>query len=151
MKQRHIISLLQTGFTTIHCSFPARLHSNCGTEKTYAYKASGWIEPGDHVVVEREGILSIAVVKVVDKVAQIDPDADFAYKWIVQKVDQTEYLKIQAEERAFNDALQAIEQERLRETILERFTASLPAGSKARGMFDTALKGITGIQSEAAK
>ena len=76
-----MVSLLQENITTIG----VRLN---GSYKSYTYKTRiSDIEEGDFVVVLGAKELTIGEVIKVDDVPNIDPNADFKYKWVVQKVD----------------------------------------------------------------
>jgi hypothetical protein len=137
MKQRHLLALIQNGYTTVQVRFD-------NTPKTYTYKARGHIEVGDCVIVDtpRNG-LTLAHVVGVDKLPRIDIDADFTYKWIVQRVDRTEYDRTMEQEKAFMDTLQEIERVRQRDLLMQSFRDHLPEGSAARQLFDSAVSTIT--------
>lgn len=137
MKQRHLLALLQSGYTTIQVKFD-------NTPKTYTYKARCHIEIGDRVIVDtpRNGLTLVEVVGI-DKAPRIDIDADFTYKWIVQKVDRTDYDRIVEQEKAFMDTLQEIERVRQRDMLMQSFKDHLPEGSQARVMFDDAVNQLT--------
>jgi hypothetical protein len=105
----------------------------------YTYKARGAIAVGDSVVVEAHGALCIATVVGVDAAPRLDLDSDLDYKWIVQRVDRTEYDKAQYEEQEFADTLQHVEAIRQREELMNSMAAHLPPGTVARAMFDAAI------------
>jgi hypothetical protein len=69
-------------------------------ERTYTYKVPTTLdlEKGDVVVVQVgvDGLVIGRVAEVHD-VAMIDPEAEFDYRWIVQRVD-TDFIKSMAEE-----------------------------------------------------
>ncbi len=64
-----------------------------GTPRIYTYKVlatAGFVE-GDKAVVDVSGQLKIVDVVRVDRTPQIDPKADFEYKWVVCRVDLAAY------------------------------------------------------------
>lgn len=180
MKQKHLLSLLQTGFTTIHVVFdnehipatPAPTAHNSGQVRQpwaeppvtpsarwtpevrkYTYKAdlADNLQQGDAVVVESpKAGLVIARVVAVDPTPRIDVDADFDYKWIVQKVDRTAYDKRNMGEREFQDTLQEVERVKQREILVRSMAENLPAGTEARRMFDEAIAMVSGKPAIAA-
>lgn len=106
MKHRHLIALLQEGYTTIQVVFNDDVR---GRSKPYTYKAplSAGVEVGDRVVVDSpsNGLVVVEVVGT-DKAPRIDLDADFTYKWIVQKVELKAYEEQLEREAKAMDALQ---------------------------------------------
>lgn len=78
-----------------------------------------------------------------DAEPQIDIDADFDYKWIVQKLDTTEYDQRVANEKVFADSMLAIERTRQRELMVQGFKDTLPEGSEARALFDRTVGALT--------
>lgn len=138
MKQRHLLSLLQEGYTTIQVEFE-------GSQKTYTYKAMGEIKEDDQVIVDSP-FTGYTVVKVVgvDAFPRIDLDKEWTYKWIVQKIDDTEYKEIQVREKDFNDAILAVERVRQREILINTMYEDLADDSPARKLLETALKHAKG-------
>lgn len=168
MKNKHMLSLLQSGYTTVHVAFdqmakpvakappmptaggrpwqdgPGHFAEPDWPKRaplsTYAYKTRDLnTKPGDKVVVERGGVLSIAEVVSVDPVPRIDVDAEFDYKWIVQRINLAAYHAEQEAEVQFADMLQNVERERQREELVASMTAHLQPGTQARALFDNAI------------
>lgn len=139
MKHRHLIALLQEGYTTIEVIF------NEGDTRTYTYKArlDAGVEVGSHVIVDSpsKGLVVVEVVAV-HKVAKIDLDAPWTYKWIVQKVDRTQYDEQLAKEEQFGEAMLEIERVRQRDLLLDKFLGYMAEGTEARALFTEAVKGI---------
>jgi hypothetical protein len=135
MKQHHLLSLLQTGFITIKVQFPS-------TTQHYSYKARSEenIVVGDAVVVDspRNGLV-VASVVAVDERAKINTDAEYAYKWIVQKVNKEAYEALLKQEQEFLEVMQEVERENQRAIALEKFKQHLPEGTLARVKFDEAI------------
>lgn len=151
INHNHILSLMQTGFTTINVTFDNNLTdadwsnraSNRNRQvKGYTYKAlvEDNIQPGDTVIVEspQEGLVLVTVMSV-DATPKIDLSAAFPYKWIVQKVNRARYDELLRQEDEFKEALVEVEREKQRETVLRDFQERLPEGSKARQMFDATI------------
>jgi hypothetical protein len=167
MKQKHVLSLLQTGYTTVNVYFadhkeqrpaaprgaapapwasePAQAwqQPQAPAPRTYTYKTKDMdLKPGDRVIVESPQSntgLTIAVVHSIDPAPRIDVDADFDYKWIVQRVDMAPYNAILEAEAKFNDTLQEVERTHQREILLGKMTEHLPPNSQARTLFDAAV------------
>lgn len=113
------------------------------TPQGYTYKAkkSLKLQPGDAVVVpSARGLgIKIGLVHSVQEVPDIDLDAPFEYKWIVDKVDTTEYDKTLTEERQFMQLAQEAERQHQREILKGKFMEHLPADSLGRRMFEEAV------------
>jgi len=158
VNHNHILSLLQTGFTTIQVTFsneevvgtkqPDQAFPNRTRRRqvqTYTYKAleTDNIQPGDCVIVDspHEG-LQIVTVTHVDTKPNIDLSAPFPYKWVVQKVDRSRYDDLLKQEQSFKDALVEVERVKQREEVLASFKEHLPANSEARKLFDTTIESV---------
>lgn len=94
MKQTHILSLLQSGFTTASVSYNLNYKDDAGLnfreDKLYTFKHNLNLQPGDLVVVpgaEAIGGFVLCVVVEAHEEPEIDLDANFEYKWIVSKVE----------------------------------------------------------------
>ena len=162
MKQKHMFSLLDQTFTTVHVAFPsynpddiqavapAQHHQPKapqppmpkrawgGSQGTYVYKVpfSWGVNEGDELLVETGIGLVITNVVKVDGMPDIDVDANFDYKWAVQKVDRTKHNELVDSEKRFADSLLEIERVKQRESLLTSFRESLPEGSAARNLFE---------------
>ncbi len=159
MKHKHLYSLLDTTFTTIHVVFsnavpaantgravrpnearsPLRYVEDDAPADSYVYKSplDANVSVGDHVVVftPREG-LRIAKVVQVDAAPVIDVDAPFDYRWIVQRIDKEAYQERVDREERFSATMLEVERTKQREALVNSFQASLPEGSAARALFD---------------
>lgn len=91
----------------------------------------------------------LVVVEVVgtDKAPRIDLDADFTYKWIVQKVELKAYEEQLEREAKAMDALQEVERQRQRDILLQEFQLRLPEGTDARKLFDQTVQQLKGDES----
>ena len=158
VNHNHILSLLQTGFTTIQVSFdneevidskkPDQAFPNRTRRRqvtTYTYKAllSDNIKVDDCVVVDspHEGLQIVRVAQV-DAKPNIDLSAPFPYKWIVQKVDRARYDDLLKQEQEFKDSLLEVERVKQREQVLADFKAHLPENSEARKLFDSTIESV---------
>ena len=127
MKADKLVALLQAtqGVRTVKVKF-----SNGGS--AYTYKTLETHRTGDFVVVEAREAYSVAKVIEMDEVPDINPDADFDLKWVVQYVDTTRLDAIREEEAALarqitmNEAKRRI-QEVLRDTGLDVNSFQMPA------------------------
>lgn len=138
MNHMHMLSLIQSGFTTIAVTYP-------GERRTYTYKAkvSDGVRVGDTVVVDspNSGLTLVEVVEVHTS-PRIDLTATFKYKWIVQKVDRSGYDALLEQEAKFTEAMVEIERVKQRQEMRNAINLSLPEGTEARTLFDQAIKVI---------
>lgn len=153
MKQRHLISLLQNDYVTVKVVFqrPDYAPITGSTNKRYTYKARLPIAKDDIAVVEVSSRLAIVKVVEVNDVPQIDVDADYDYKWLVQRIDRTAYDNTVAVEKKFTEAMMAAEKAHQRLLLAQKFTDHLPIGSEARTLFDAAVAEVQqlGVKNEA--
>jgi hypothetical protein len=95
-----LVALLQArrGMTTASVSFGDR---NAGGLYTYKVPPHLTLEKDDTVVVQVNAHDTFKVGKVtkIDAVADIDPAADFTYRWVIQKVDTDFAEKMHEEEQ----------------------------------------------------
>jgi hypothetical protein len=149
----HLLSLLQTGFTTIKVRFPADLapasthpaHSRTTGQpldqgQLYTYKHMGAVYVGDTVVVDspHSGLCCVRVVEV-DDTPRIDLSAKFVYKWTVQRVDKTEYLAMLDREEKFTGQVAELQRAQQRQALLMQHASAFPVGTPAREEFDRAV------------
>lgn len=158
INHNHILSLLQTGFTTIGVVFDlefdarqdpvlrARNRNNQTQEYTYKALETDQLKVGDFVVVDspHEGLCITRVTRV-DAKPKIDLNAPFSYKWIVQKIERERYDSLLAQEEAFKDALVEVERAKQREAVVKDFQERLPEGSEARKLFETAIESVKSL------
>lgn len=150
MKHKHLVALMQDNYTTIQVAFRRDDYSR---SKGYTYKCplDAGIAVGDKVVVDSpaNGLVVVEVLSI-DKAPRIDLDADFTYKWIIQKVDMAAYEEREAKEEQAMDLLLEVERVRQREILLNEFQLRLPPGGAAESMFREAMTklGATYEQSD---
>ena len=127
MKTDKLVALLQAtkGVRTVKVKF-----SNGGA--AYTYKTLDTHRPNDFVVVEAREAYSVAKVIEMDEVPDINPEADFELKWVVQSIDTARIDAIKDEEKtlarqiAMNEAKRRI-QDVLASTGLDLSDLQMPA------------------------
>lgn len=166
---RHAIELLTEGqFTTVSVYFETEASdtargawaskdnaaksnfpfiANSLPSRSYIYKCSNEmaasLQPGAMVIVPVEGgRFKVGNVWQIHKSAEIDFDAKFAYKWVVQAVDTSEYDNHMAQERAFKVALVEAEKAQQREAIRASILNSIPPNTEGYKLFEQALQAI---------
>lgn len=153
MQNKHLYTLLDTTYTTIKVVFGKVARTKPSSQRdpmeeldrkdpqsfTYKIRKDSGVKVDDAVIVEspQNGLQIVRVVEVHDT-PQIDLDAPFEYKWIIQRVDRTEHDEQVAKERQFNDTMLEVERTRIREETLNNMRQHLPEGSEARKLFDQA-------------
>ena len=125
MKFHHMISLLQTNYTTVKVQY---LNGRVAQDKDYAYKVplDAGVRVDDFVVVE-SSVTGYAVAKVVkvDESPDINLDAPYQYPWIIQKINLDPYYERQERERRIQQQLFKLEQRKQQVNIVEQFRAML--------------------------
>lgn len=88
---RNLIAQMRDEVQTIAVQFKDCTGKGFG--KHYTYKTTDLsIQAGDEVVVDAVSTgLTVVVVAEAHGMLKLDPDANFAYKWIVGKVDREQY------------------------------------------------------------
>lgn len=125
MKFHHMISLLQTNYTTVKVQY---LNGRGTQDKDYTYKVQldAGVRVDDFVVVE-SSVTGYAVAKVVkvDESPDINLDAPYPYSWIIQKINLDPYYERQERERRIQQQLFKLEQRKQQVNIVEQFRAML--------------------------
>lgn len=176
MKTKHIMTLLQEGFTTVTVQFmdgrgvpvkkPAATSSapwnpnqpppmpqppmpqastqRYDNSRLYTYKTllKDNVQPNDTVVVIVGNEMVLVKVVEVHELPQIDLDADFDYKWIVQRIDTAAYDKMQEKEQQFQQAMVEVERVKQREKVKQEMTQLLIDSPVAKGIFEGAVKSL---------
>lgn len=130
MKAAHILSLIQNDYTTIGVQFKPH-------DKVYTYKAllADNIAVGDKVVLQSVYApfnYAVGNVDRVDETPQIDTNAPYDYKWIIQRVDTTRHDALVSVEQRFIATVQELERKRIQQAAVAEFSASFPEGSQER-------------------
>lgn len=111
------------------------------SQKSFTYKApeSYNVKPGDYVVVEGpDG--DFKIVRAIKVGEPIDLNANYDYKFIVQKIDTRGYDACVAQETNIRAMLLAAEQQRQKEEVIESYKKAYPEGSQARKDLEAALE-----------
>lgn len=144
MNLNHLMSLLQDDYVTVEVAFSVK---GVVSSNTFTYKAPKAfnLATGDKVIVDSptNGLTVVTVVNV-HQYGDINIDAPFDYKWIVQKVDTSGYHERLNREKEFMDALRDAEVLRRRQMAKKIFVESLGEGTEARKAFEDALFKLRG-------
>lgn len=147
MKHRHLLALLQEGYTTIEVVFTDDASVKDGRAsmalKRYTYKArlADNVQVGNRVVVDSPSNgLTVVTVVAVHSTPKIDLDVSWTYKWIVQKIDTAAYEETLRKEEHFAEVMLEVERARQRALLVEQFRTNLPENSEARKLFDNATR-----------
>lgn len=161
MNSKHLLSLLQNNFRTVHVIFDTSTGNdfvqapnsagqpwNDGFPTTqqvpkqaYVYKCHNDLaaEVGKLAVVKLDdGRLKLVTIVKVDDFADIDLTADHTYKWLVDVVDTDRYDKILEDENKFKRLVAEAERVKLREETLASFKSVLPTEGEAAKLFSEA-------------
>lgn len=109
--------------------------------RSYVYKCHNdlAVEVGSSaVVIDDNGRLRLVTVVKVDEFADIDLNADFSYKWIVDVVDTKLYSDLIEKEQKFSRLVTEAQRVKMREETLESFKSVLPKGGEAARLFNEA-------------
>lgn len=130
-RQSHMLALMQDNMTTVSVSFPDGGKSQSYTYKCTLEQAANMKERIKkdglcHVIVP-QGIngFKIAIAKSVDDTAQIDLDANYAYKWIVGVVEYNEYNETIKREMAAHELMRQAERNKQKLSLMESFGMEL--------------------------
>jgi hypothetical protein len=109
--------------------------------KTYTYKVllEDKVSIGDVCVVEVSGILKLVQVVEVHSTPKIDASAQYAFKWIVQKLNYERYVKQIEAESKVQDMLFEIERAKQRTDFQNDFLKSIEGNEAATSLFKEAL------------
>lgn len=132
-KANHMMCLLQKDYITVAATYNETASPLSSYSKAYTFKATASMNlaVGDTCVVEApNGEFKLVTITAIHETPQIDLEADFAYKWLVQKVDTTGYEANKKREQEFTDTLVALEKEKQRQQVLEDMQQHLPQALK---------------------
>lgn len=147
MKNKHILTLLQENYTTVKVRFAE------GNGKLYTYKAPNDLElkEFDIAVVYASGQYKVVTVMDVDVVPVLDLDAEYDYRWIVQKVDTDAYEERLEREKQFEQLLLQIERKKQQRAIRDELIAGLDKLPGVKQELDTALRLLNPDQTTATE
>lgn len=130
VKLKHTISLLQENFYTIGVVLSG------GNSYTYKVPKELQLEKEDLIVIDVKGTTKLAYVDEIHDEPQIDFDSNIDYKWIIQKVDFTEYNKILEAEKEALKKIKAAKRAKEKQEIIEGLGLAAEAGliEEVRGL-----------------
>jgi len=94
MKQTTILSLLQTGYTTVNVSYDVNTTAAKNCAQCYTFKTHLKLVDDDLVVVPNGPGFKICRVMEVHKEPKIDLEATYEYKWIASRLNLADYYLI---------------------------------------------------------
>lgn len=137
MHTSHDILYLQRPFITVEAVFtahpsigeavtPATADTDCGERSRYTFKAEPelGLAAGDFAVVHSRDSLSIVRIVTVHSTPQIDSNARFQYKWVVDKIDCSAYRARLSEEEKLGRLLRQLEFTEKHKALRERMQAA---------------------------
>lgn len=125
MDANQIVQALQSGYISVHCSF-WQYQTESWADKIYAYKAlkSQNIAIGDQVIVDTpQGEPKVVIVRAVDEFPEFDPN--IKYKWIIQRLDRTQYEVLLTNETELTKRVKSLLRENTRKQFLANFGEQL--------------------------
>lgn len=131
MRAQEIVAALQSGYVSIKVRFLQYSQHGLSrewSEKLYTYKAlASWnIQPEDRVIVDspKDGLVVVKVESV-----SAEPDLNFAdvgnFKWVVQKVDRSQYDAITQQETELTRKVQSLLRKQAQEKFISEFSSAL--------------------------
>jgi hypothetical protein len=133
MNPRHLVSLIDGEYTTVAVRFDA-------ASKLYTYKTRLKLQRNDWVIVSVNDVLKVVQVVQVHATPQIDFEAKFDYKWVVQKVDMSDYNTTLAAEAKLVEHIDAMERLHKRYTMRQIIENVYVKGSPAHDYYITKVK-----------
>lgn len=123
---------------------------NAIPKQLYTYKVTpelhALLRSGDSIIVpaSSQGAQQFSVAKIwmVHPAPQIDYDAPFEYKWVVQKIDIATYLEQVAQEENFRNMLREVQKAQERDKVRASVLASMQQGGEAYQLFSKAMASI---------
>jgi hypothetical protein len=155
MKLKHMAALMREDITTVAVTFDLNDGRAPGVgARQYTYKVlledvqgPNALKGGDLVVVPRTAIdarkikagmaqdggcavqaeegLSVARILEVHTVPQIDPDADYDYKWVVDRVRYDRYVKLVDNEAEMTRIITAAERDIRKNALIDQFKKTI--------------------------
>lgn len=103
----------------------------------YSYKVDTRLNlvKGDLAVVHANNGLSIVQISQVDETPQLDPKANFNYKWVVDKIDLTGFKARLDEEQALKQLLAKLNHAEQQKQLLERIETASQTDSELGGLW----------------
>lgn len=147
-KHQALLNTLLENVTTVQVKFQDGQTN--GRRYTYKVPTSWDTKVGDVLVVDAPSTGFTAVeVTAVDKAPQLDADADFTYKWAVQKVDRSGYDAQLKREALFLEQLAEVERLSARAETLAKVSTALQDKPDAAAAFQKAVFALNGVDDAA--
>jgi len=113
VKITHLLTLLQEGYTTVVVGVPS-------ANKDYTYKTNIMdLAQGDLVVVPTRDTFTVGTVVKVHEKPEIDVNVPYVLKWVVSRLDLTQYNEQLAREKVAAEHFKAARRERERAEALK--------------------------------
>lgn len=144
MKQDH---LLLQDFITVSAVFCADVSidtllddnwlDNELNSLTYTFKATAsmGLAVGDLAVAHARDKLAIVAITDVHDVPQIDPNANFDYKWLIQKIDLTDYKNNLAQDQAYKVLMARLALVERKKALSERLSQAAQSDELLKQMY----------------
>ena len=128
MQEINLILSDNPSFKFVQVRFP---HENGGSSKPYTYKTHINLEVNDFVIVQSP--YGVKVVQVSKLLSIHEADSNYRYKWVVQKVDYTDYNYLNENEEHILGTLATIRAKKLKKEMYKELTKEI--GKKAIAEF----------------
>ncbi len=149
MRNDFKMACMQTGFTTVVVKFRDQ-----DSRKSYTYKAktAANVKAGDVVVVDspKSGLVCVDVIEV-HAAPRMNKDAQYAYKWIVCKVDQEAYDAQLEREAEFMSQMEVLEQAKIRSEVRAEALEAFGDDVETQAAFVLALRKLEGDVDETSE
>jgi len=122
---KNIAAILRNDTKTISVTFGG------GTGKSYTYVTNFNFERGDFAVVEVSGEFKVVKVEAVAPDLRLPPNSDIHFKWVVAKLDLSEYEKNCARNEEIESTLAQAYQRTMRNQLASNLLANLPDEARA--------------------
>lgn len=123
MNLRNAAALINDDVTTIQCSYTKDVING----RTYTFKCTRTLADqlhlGDYVIADSAKGFGVLIVHEVHQQSQIDPEAEYEYKWVFQKMDKPCLDALQAQEDKLVDMLTHQRRENLKQQVLAKLGA----------------------------
>ena len=125
-------------------------HKQKAGPKSYVCKVlrEDGYKPGDVAVVNSPRGLTLVMVVQVDEHPQIDVDADFDYKWLVQRVDMTRYNRQLEAEKNFQAVLLEIERRKHTNRIKSELLEMYGDTEEGKLLLEASIKELSGVRDD---
>ena len=117
---KNIAAILRNDTKTVSVTFAG------GTNKCYTYVTNLDFDCGDLAIVQVSGDFKVVQIDAVAPDLRIPPNSDIQFKWIVAKVDLTEYKRNMARNEEIENTLSQAYQKAMRDSMAKSVLSGLP-------------------------